>query len=268
VRDDRERNFAKLRHEHERLVSVAEGAKALQAAAERAQRRQGQFLAMAAHELRNPLMPIRNAAVMLRHARSDELPKVQGIIERQVAHMSRLVGDLLDVSRAETGKLTLEHRVIDVADAIDAAVDACRPSMEVRRQHLGVQRPSQPLDVHADPVRLTQILINLLENASRYTPDLGSISLSVESADDSVEVAVADTGIGFTGGALTRILDPFTQSPNVVSMGGGLGIGLTLVKELVAAHGWSVTATSEGAGRGSRFVVKIPLVHPIAERRR
>ncbi|MEG3191525.1 ATP-binding protein [Lysobacter sp. D1-1-M9] len=247
------------------LVLAALGAQDLQAAAEQAQRRQTEFLAVLAHELRNPLAPISSAASMLGMVGSDDdtLPRLREIIERQVTHMSRLVGDLLDVSRASTGKLRLERETVDLARIIDQAIDASRPAIKARGQHLDLHRPARALEVHGDPVRLAQVLCNLLDNACKYTPKGGELGLSVAVEGESVVITVSDNGIGISADALGNVFEPFVQEPHATGFhGGGLGIGLTVVKQLIDAHGGTVTARSAGSGQGSQFVVTLPMLDP------
>jgi diguanylate cyclase len=259
---EHERRHAQLQEANEQLVRAALSAQELQTAAEQARQQQTEFLARLAHELRNPLAPIRTAAALLGRARRDEqlLPQVQAIIERQVAHMSRLVGDLLDVSRVNTGKLRIERRVVEMAGIIDAAVETCRPAMDARLQHFGIHVPSCALEVHGDPIRLAQVLSNLLDNASKYTPDGGEIGLSVMVVDDILVMTVSDSGIGITAEALPNVFEPFVQDAHAIGFNGaGLGIGLTVVRELVDAHGGNIVASSAGNGHGSQFVVTLPL---------
>ena len=254
---------AQLREANQQLLMAALSAQQLQAAAEQAQRQQTDFLAVLAHELRNPLAPIRTAASLLGQVRNDAalLAQVQGVIERQVVHMTRLVGDLLDVSRVHTGKLRVALQQVDIAGIVDAAADACRPSMQARGQRFDVRLPAGALPAQGDPVRLAQILSNLLDNASKYTPDGGEIELAVGVVGDSVVMTVSDNGIGISAAALPRIFDPFVQDPHAIGFNGaGLGIGLTVVRELVEAHGGSVVASSAGTALGSEFVVTLPLV--------
>jgi diguanylate cyclase (GGDEF)-like protein len=260
---EHQRHYAQLREANEHLVLAALTAQELQTAAEQAQRRQMQFLAVVAHELRNPLTPILAAAEVMSRFRADEaqLLRVQGIIERQVEHISRLVGDLLDVSRATTGKLRLERQVVELAGVIDQAVNSCRPAMDTRLQHFVVRVPSCRLEVHGDPVRLAQILSNLLDNASKYTQVGGDIGLSVVVVEQAIVTTVSDSGIGIAADALPGVFEPFVQDTHAVGFNGvGLGIGLTVVRELVEAHGGSVVASSAGSGLGSQFVVTLPAV--------
>ena len=262
-----ERQSDLLREANERLVLAALSAHDLYDAAERSVRRQADFIAVIAHELRNPLGPLSAAATLLGRGQPDEagIIRIQAIIERQVTHMSRLVSDLLDVSRASTGKLRLEHGVVDVMPTIDEAADSCRPSIEKRRQHLAIDKHKVPLAIVGDPVRLMQIVSNLLDNAIKYTPEGGHISLSAELVGRSVVITVADDGIGIAPDSLLGIFEPFAQDNRAIDFNdAGLGIGLTVVRELVEAHGGTVTATSAGAGLGSCFIVTIPAhEHPL-----
>jgi len=255
------RRHSQLRDANEQLVLAALSAQKLQEAAEQAQRRQTEFLAVLAHELRNPLVPMQHAAALLHRARLDEslLPRIQAMIERQVAHMSRLVGDLLDVSRVSTGKLRLVRRMLDLKDILDGAVAACRPSMDARLQHFTVHIPAGPLDLYGDPVRLTQVFSNLLDNASKYSPEGADIGLSAIQAESSVVITVSDRGIGMSPEVLATIFEPFVQDATAIEFNGtGLGLGLTVVRELVAAHEGTIIARSPGATLGSTFVVTLP----------
>lgn len=255
--------YAQLQEANENLVLAALTAQELQAAAEQAQARQMEVLAVVAHELRNPLAPIRYAAALLGRGRADEplLRRVQGVIERQVTHVTRLVGDLLDVSRGHTGSFRLERQPVDMAGLIDQAVQSCRPSLDTRLQHLDVFVPACALDVDGDPVRLAQVLCNLLDNASKYTQVGGEIGLSVAAAEGAIVMTVSDNGIGITAEALPHVFEPFVQDKHAIGFNGtGLGIGLTVVRELVDAHGGSVVASSAGSGFGSQFVVTLPLI--------
>ena len=257
---DHERNAALLREANEQLVLAAVNAQVLQAAAEGSQQRQKEFLALVAHELRNPLTPLGLAASLLHSSDPDDLQRMQRIIEQQVAHITRLVGDLLDLSRSNTGKLRLHFRKIELAQIIGDAVSASRPAMDARLQHFRVALPSQPVSLEADPIRLSQILCNLLDNASKYTPDGGKISLVAHVRQDKAVIRVRDNGIGISPGALSRVFEPFAQDAHATGFNGqGLGIGLTVVKELVEGHGGTVVVSSGGIGQGSEFVVTLPL---------
>ncbi len=258
---EHERRHGQIRDANEQLILAALGAQELSAAAAQAQQQQTAFLAVLAHELRNPLTPIRTAAALLSHVSKEELPRMQAIIERQVAHMSRLISDLFDASRVNSGKLRLERQVVDMTSVIDQAIAICRPAMDVRLQQFSVQVPVRALDIDGDPVRLVQVVSNLLDNASKYTPDRGEIWLSVLVNDDHIVLTVSDTGIGISMESLERVFEPFVQDTHATGFNGfGLGIGLTVVRELVEAHGGTVVAHSAGSDLGSQFVVTLPLL--------
>lgn len=247
------------------LLLAAISAQALQDAAEQAQRRQSSFLGVLAHELRNPLTPIGNAASILARIPSEGplLPKVQEIIERQVKILARLVEDLFDLIRVNAGKLRLDKAPVDMRSLVDHVAQASRSVMETRQQRFEVELPSPGVTVHGDPVRLTQVLANLLGNASKYTPERGEIRLSAQVAGDAVVLKVTDNGIGIRPEALSSIFDPFTQEHHATQFNSeGLGIGLAVVRELVQGHGGSVSAASAGIGLGSQFTVTLPIGSP------
>ena len=244
------------------LLVAALGARQLLEAAERARRQQAVFLGMLAHELRNPLAPLRNAAALLSriHGAEPLLERVRAIIERQLSTMSRLVGDLLDLSRANAGKLRIEMHPVDMTALIDDVANACRPAMEARLQQFNLQLPQHRVEIDGDAIRLTQILTNLLDNASKYTPEGGVIALSVQTEGDFLILTVADNGIGMTAEALPHIFEPFVQDAHSAAFDrSGLGIGLTVVRDLVEAHGGQVEAKSDGKMLGSVFTVRLPL---------
>jgi diguanylate cyclase (GGDEF)-like protein len=252
-----------LREANERLVIGALTSQDMQERADSKHRQQVKFIAMVAHELRNPLTPIRNAAELLKRVRGDQalLAKLQGVIERQVVHMGRLIDDLLDGSRAGVGKLRIEPATVNILDVLEIAVDTCRPAMEARHQQLTLQLPPGPLETQGDHLRLAQIFSNLLDNASKYTPEGGSITLALETEGDTIVITVGDNGIGITPGALPHVFELFVQDERaLVLQNGGLGIGLAVVHDLVEAHGGSVVAKSAGIDRGSEFVVRLPIV--------
>jgi signal transduction histidine kinase/ActR/RegA family two-component response regulator len=225
-----------------------------------ADRRKDVFLASLAHELRNPLAPIRTGVAILRMTGADaRAPTVLAMMERQLQHMARLLDDLLDVSRISRGKITLHQERIDLRDVVGAAVEANRPLMEEMGHQLSVSVPSEPAFLNADPVRLAQILSNLLNNAAKYTPPGGQIVLKAEHRGDEVEVAVADNGNGIPGESLESIFEMFTQVGSQSSNGQtGLGIGLSLAKGLIALHGGTIEAHSQGLGHGSEFRIRLP----------
>ena len=262
VKAGQKSRYGLLREANEQLLLSALGARDLQAAAEQAQRRQAEFTALLAHELRNPLAPIRTAAALLGRIGLDEplLLKARAVIERQVLHLSRLISDLLEVSYLNAGRLRLERQRIDMCRVVEDAVEVSRPAMDVRRQHLSVELPADALEVQGDPARLVQIVGNLLANASKYTPDSGKICVSAEAAGDAVVLAVSDSGIGIAPEALPTVFEPFVRDARAVGFHAeGLGVGLTVVRELIRAHGGSVVASSGGLGLGSRFTVTLPL---------
>jgi diguanylate cyclase (GGDEF)-like protein len=260
---EHERRHGQIRDANEQLILAALDARELGAAAEQAHQQQTAFLAVLAHELRNPLTPIRTAAAMLSHVSMDELPRMQAIIERQVAHISRLIDDLFDASRVHTGKLRLQRKRVDMTGILDEAIAICRPAMDVRLQHFGILVPACVLEVDGDPVRLVQVVSNLLDNASKYTPNGGEIAVSVVVSHGTLVLNVADTGIGISADSLSKVFEPFVQDPHATGFNGfGLGIGLTVVRELVEAHGGTVVALSRGNDRGSQFVVTLPLLDP------
>ena len=257
---EHERRIGELREANEQLVLAALSAQELQAAAERSQARQKEVLALIAHELRNPLTPLGIAASMLHGSDANDLTRMQQIIEQQVAHMARLVSDLLDLSRSHIGKLRLHVRSVPLAAVVDEAVSASRPTMDTRLQHFRLQLPSQPIVLEADPIRLVQILCNLLDNASKYTPRGGEISLTASIEEEKVVIRIADNGIGISAEALGSVFELFAQDTHATGFNSqGLGIGLTVVKELVESHGGTVTVDSAGVGLGSEFVISLPL---------
>ena len=226
-----------------------------------ANRRKDEFLATLAHELRNPLAPIRNAVNLLQLSGAERPSgEVWEMMDRQVAHMVRLVDDLMEVSRITRGKIELRKRALDLADVVSAAVETARPLVEAAGHRLNVALPPEPLVVEADPVRLAQVFSNLLNNAVRYTDAGGRIDITAWREAGTAMISVSDTGIGIAAEALPRVFDMFVQGDARDSRAQtGLGIGLTLVRSLVAMHGGSVTALSAGEGRGSEFVVRLPL---------
>jgi signal transduction histidine kinase/DNA-binding response OmpR family regulator len=227
-----------------------------------ADRRKDEFLAMLAHELRNPLAPILNAVHMLRlsEPRIDPVHRrAVSAMDRQVRHMIRLVDDLLDVSRITNGKIQLRKEAVSLDMVVEHAVQTSRPLIEDRHHELSIALPSRALLVAADPTRLTQIIANLLNNAAKYTDPGGTIMLRGEVEGDSVLLSVRDNGIGLAPEMLPKIFELFVQSERGADRAqGGLGIGLTLVRRLVEMHGGTITAHSEGVGQGSEFVVRLP----------
>ncbi len=258
---EEQQHYLEMREANEQLVLAALSAQHLQASAELSLEQQRNTLMMVAHELRNPLTPISMIAGRLVRVPSEELPRMQALIEDQVQHMSRLVDDLLDVSRASTGKMRLDCHNVDMLQIIHQAIEVCSPLMTSNHLQFTAELPKCALTVEGDPVRLTQILRNLLGNAAKYTPAGGSVMLSVTAQAGQLHMSIRDDGIGISAQALPFIFEPFVQDVHAAGFNGaGLGIGLTVVRELVEAHGGTVTGMSEGDGKGSEFVVTLPLV--------
>jgi PAS domain S-box-containing protein len=233
-----------------------------------ADRRKDEFLATLAHELRNPLAPLRNAVELLRRGegQADLSEKARGMMERQLAVMVRLVDDLLDISRIARGKLQLRKERVDLASVVHSAVEAARPSIEAQAHELTVTLPPQPVYLDADSVRLAQVFLNLLTNAAKYTEKGGHIWLTAERQGGEVVASVRDTGIGVAAEHLPHLFEMFSQvAPALERSQGGLGIGLALVRGLVELHGGSVEARSGGPGLGSEFLVRLPVVGAPAE---
>jgi signal transduction histidine kinase len=229
---------------------------------EEADRRKNEALSVLAHELRNPLAVIRHAVAVLRLCNKDEsaVRSTQDVIDRQVTHMVRLVDDLSDLSRLANGKVRLELEPLDLTTVVREAVENCRAAVELRKHRLAVRWPQAPLQVLADRVRLTQVVTNLLSNASKYTPPGGCISLSVDQDVNEAVLSVCDNGIGIPAVTLPKVFDTFLQAEGSLGMSqGGLGIGLSLVRRFVEMHGGSVQAASAGANCGSEFTVRLPL---------
>jgi signal transduction histidine kinase/ActR/RegA family two-component response regulator len=227
-----------------------------------AARRKDEFLAMLAHELRNPLAPISSAAQLLGHVAGDEKRVRQAgqIIGRQVRHLTGLVDDLLDVSRVTRGLVELQRERVDLKSVIASAVEQARPLIEARGHHLDQSMDAAPAWVDGDRIRLVQVVANLLNNAAKYTPQGGAIVLSLEVADGSAAVAVRDNGIGIGPELLPQVFELFTQAERTPDRAqGGLGLGLALVKSLVGLHGGRVEAHSGGPGLGSTFRIALPL---------
>ena len=227
------------------------------------ERQMTEFLAMLAHELRNPLAPIQTALDIMA-LRPDDLSKItwsRDLIARQVRQLTRLVDDLLDVSRITCGKIELRREAVDLAPLIAATVDTLRPRIAARQHILEVSLPTASLPVMVDTVRFTQVIANLVNNAIKYTPNGGRIYVRASVEDESAIVVVGDNGIGIAQHLLTRIFDVFVQGDRALDRReGGLGIGLALVKRLVELHNGSVSAHSAGPGRGSEFTLSLPLI--------
>ena len=228
---------------------------------EEADRRKDEFIATLAHELRNPLAPIRTSLDVMRlSSPTGACSAVSEIMDRQVNQLVRLVDDLIDVSRITRGKIELRKDAVNLESAIEAAVETSRPLIEASRHELHVAFPVEPLIVDADPMRLAQVFSNLLNNAARYTDPGGRISIEARRDMHTAVVAITDSGIGIASEALARVFDLFTQANAGDSRSQrGLGIGLTVARSLVEMHGGSIAARSQGVGCGSQFVVRLPV---------
>ena len=229
-----------------------------------AYRRKDEFLAMVSHELRNPLAPILNAVHILRlQGGENSLQReARGMIERQTAHLARIVDDLLEISRIATGRIHLRLAKVELNSVVNRAMAVSRPLIEARNHRFSVSLCEVPIWLNADPARLEQVVVNLLNNAAKYTGAGGRIWLTARLLEDQVELRVKDTGVGIEPVLLPRIFDLFTQAEKSLDRSqGGLGIGLALVRSLVEMHRGSVTAESGGLGQGSEFIVRLPVLH-------
>jgi signal transduction histidine kinase/ActR/RegA family two-component response regulator len=277
-RDDQAREHLRLleqveqlREANEHLVMATVSAQSLRDLAEATNRRQTEFLAMLAHELRNPLAPLSMSASLLQgldgnKVNTPQLAHVAGVVRRQVDHMARLLDDLLDAARISSGKITLSVRPLLLSGALDQAIETVAPLIRERGQQLHLSLPEEALTIEGDPVRLTQVFANLLGNASKYTGNGGRIALRVWRSLEEVVVEVSDNGSGIAPEMLPQVFDLFIQGPRALARSeGGLGIGLNVVRNLVGMHGGTVTADSAGEGRGSTFTVRLPLSGTLVE---
>jgi signal transduction histidine kinase len=248
---ERQRAEEALRRTHEQLRE--------------ADRQKDEFLAMLAHELRNPLAPIHSAVELmsLKELGDPQVSWCRDVIDRQTKQLHRVVDDLLDGLRLAQGKITLQSAPLDVAMVVGQALETTRPLIEARRHQLGLTMPEEPIWIEGDRTRLIQVVGNLLNNAAKYTPEGGQLRLTVELAvgDALVLIRVADSGTGISRQMLPKVFELFTQVDRTFHQAqGGLGIGLALVRRLVELHGGSVDAHSDGPGRGSEFIVRLPLL--------
>ena len=235
------------------------------AALREADKRKDEFLAILAHELRNPLAPLRNGLEALRLKPHDREAAAwaRALMERQVAQMVRLIDDLLDLSRVSRGRIELKKERSDVTSLVHGALEICGSAVSAGGHTLTLELPEQPIPLSCDPTRMVQVICNLISNAAKYTPAGGTIHVSArrvkEAASGAIEISVRDTGIGIPPDMLHRVFDMFTQvAQSLERSQGGLGIGLTLVKRLIELHGGTVEARSEGRGKGSEFIVRLP----------
>jgi signal transduction histidine kinase/CheY-like chemotaxis protein len=259
--------------DHLLTASVFTFARAMREAEEAEKRRKDQFLAMLAHELRNPLSPISAAATLLKMAKSNDpiVNNASNIIARQVAHMAALVEDLLDVSRVTRGKIELKLEPLDLSQVINDAIEQVNPQILARHHVFVAPKFLGPIIVQGDRKRLIQVIANLLSNAIKYTPERGHIELKLDLYNDQIAITIEDNGVGMAPELVPRIFDIFTQAEQTPDRTvGGLGLGLTLVKSLIELHGGKVTCFSAGVGKGSHFTLWLPknvTKENIAERR-
>jgi PAS domain S-box-containing protein len=246
-------------------LKIAEAAlREQQTALSEADRRKDEFLAMLAHELRNPLAPIRNAVAATQRLDRDDprLPQMHAVIARQTEQLTRIVDDLLDVARITQGRIVLRREIVDVATILTQAIETSRPMIDAREHALDVVLPGDALFVDGDPARLAQVVSNVLNNAARYTEPGGHLQLTAERQGAEALIRVRDDGIGIAPDVLPRIFDLFMQA-EAAGTHGGIGIGLTVVRRLVEMHGGQVEASSPTDGRGSEFVVRLPALAPV-----
>jgi signal transduction histidine kinase len=250
-----QRHYEELRRTQEELRGSEERLR-------EADRRKDEFLAVLAHELRNPLVPMRNAVELLKAKGPlpEELEWSRGVIDRQVRLMARLLDDLLDVARIVRNTLELRYERVALGTVLEAALETSRPLIDAGRHELVVSVPPEPMHLRADPARLSQVFGNILNNAAKYTDPGGRIEVVARREGAQVVVSIKDSGIGIAPDVLPKVFDIFTQSQQAIERAqGGLGVGLSLVKRLTEMHGGTVEARSEGEGRGSEFVVRLPL---------
>ena len=234
-----------------------------------ADRRKDEFLAMLGHELRNPLAPIRNGLHLLRVSApgSEAAEQARGMMERQLNHLIRLVDDLLEVSRIRSGKIELRREPVELAAVVLSALETSRPVLEAARHKLDLILPAEPVMLHADFVRVAQVIANLLNNAAKYTDPEGQVALSVRREGAEAVISVRDSGVGIAPGLLPQVFDMFAQADGTRHRAqGGLGIGLALARTLVELHGGRIEARSDGPGKGAEFIVRLPVLSRVLER--
>jgi two-component system CheB/CheR fusion protein len=264
--DITEELVTRLHEANQNLVIAASGAQDLQGKAEATNRRQDEFLAMLAHELRNPLAPISMATELLGRITEahPQIPKLHTILQRQIGNLVHMVNDLVDASRVNSGKIVLQTRAVFLSDVLASAIETSTPHIKRRFQHLTVDLPTSPIAVNADLVRLAQVFSNLLINATKFTQENGNINVSVSAVDNSVTVSIRDNGIGIAKEIQPFIFDLFRQGPSSLDRAqGGLGIGLALARSIVEMHCGKISVRSDGIGHGSEFLVEVPISdHP------
>jgi two-component system, sensor histidine kinase len=256
-----------LREANQHLVIASMNAQSLQESAEQAKTKQEQFLAMLAHELRNPLAPIVMATELIAKLTGshDSLPKLHGILARQVGQLSHLVDDLLDASRISSGRISLYKQRFPLKSIIDNAIEISNPAITLRHQHLICKFPAISLDVHADFLRLSQVFSNLLINASKFSPEYETIYIDFQKSHEQIAISIKDHGIGIAIDMQQQIFELFSQGYQAVDRAqGGLGIGLALVRSIVGLHEGTVSVKSDGLGLGSEFIVQLPLAKSTA----
>ncbi|MGB6448432.1 MAG: hybrid sensor histidine kinase/response regulator, partial [Xanthobacteraceae bacterium] len=254
--------FFELYRQRQQIAEQRDALRAYAEALKAADRRKDEFLATLAHELRNPLAPLRHGLdILRRRADGDDVSNIRDVMDRQLIHLVRLIDDLLDVSRFTQGKIALRKEKIQVADAVRAGVEASQPLIDSAGHSLAVEMPLDPIWLDADLTRVGQVIGNLLNNAAKYTQERGQIRLAVRAEDGDAVISVRDNGIGIAPAMQAEVFELFTQvDSRSDKVRGGLGIGLALVKQLVAMHAGSVKAESEGVGKGSLFTVRLPRV--------
>jgi PAS domain S-box-containing protein len=266
---DNARLYEQAQKASEERENLLKRERAARSEAERLSRMKDEFLAMLAHELRNPLAPISSAAELLNmlYAKEPHVHQTSTIIRRQVAHMTRLVDDLLDVSRVTRDLVTLDKKQVDFRDVIASALSQVQPLIEEKRHRVALQLPNDPVYVNGDETRLVQTVANILNNAAKYTPEAGDIDLQLVTSPSRLEFHVKDNGTGIAPELLPAVFELFTQGARTLARSqGGLGLGLALVKKLVELHGGSISAHSAGTGQGSEFIITLPLAFSVAEK--
>jgi signal transduction histidine kinase len=256
------RVFFDLHRQKQQIAAQRDELEAYAETLTRSDRYKDQFLAILAHELRNPLTPLRMGLDVLRGQPTPErMTQIHGVMDRQLVHLVRLVDDLLDVSRVSQGKIVLKREKVDVADIIQAALEASQPFIEGGNHTLRVDAGTRPLWVNGDKTRLTQVIGNIINNAAKYTPPGGTLTLQAHRDQQDVVIAVSDNGMGIPLSMQSNIFELFTQvGEHLTRSQGGLGIGLALVKQLVSMHEGSIAVSSDGEGMGSTFTVRLPLL--------